>query len=261
VDFGILLLILFILAPLLEKLFKAGRPPQEPPEQQQRPPGQRLPREQRGPMAGPRAEAEEESAAGVLPDDLWAILTGERQAPPAGPPAERRPDRPPVETRPRPPVEVRPRPAPRAERPPARPQGRREGTEPIRQRERDPVALRRSQEAARERRLPSVDLRKTAGDAPLRRERSSGPPPSAADDLVRRQHVHEAPAVVSLEAPIEDSDARYARFQKRLAGMSAPATINRTPDQHSTFFASDEDLRRGIIMAEILGKPKGLQQP
>jgi hypothetical protein len=265
VDFGILLLILFILAPLLEKLLKAGRPPQAPPEEQQGPPGQRLPREQRRPM--PRAETEEESAAGVLPDDLWEILTGERQAPPAEPPPQQRAERPPVErqprppveTRPRPPVEVRPRPAPRAERPPAPLRGRHEGRQPVRERERDPVALRRSQEAERERRLPPVGLRKTAGDAPLRRERSGGPPPSAADDLVRRQHVHEAPAVVSLEAPIEDSDARYARFQKRLAGMSAPATINRTPDQHSTFFASDEDLRRGIIMAEILGKPKGLQ--
>jgi hypothetical protein len=88
VDFGILLLILFILAPLLEKLLKAGRPKEPPVEQG---PGQQLPQQRQRALPGDQgAPADDEAAAGVLPDDLWEILTGERRPSAAAAAAARR---------------------------------------------------------------------------------------------------------------------------------------------------------------------------
>jgi hypothetical protein len=248
VDFGILLLILFILAPLLEKLLKAGRPKEPPVEQdpgQQA--GQRLPQQRQQSLPGDervRAEsANDEPAAGVLPDDLWEILTGERR--PQQPP---RPA-PPAEPRPAPPPERRPPPVREREtvgrQVPDRSAGRPARTEPV----------------VRERRLPSVEMgrQRPAPGGMVRRERSSGPPPSDADRLVRKVRVHEAPAIVSLETPIEEGEIRRAKFQKRLAGMSVPARVTSGADPKVMLFGSNDDLRRAIIVSEVLGTPKSLQ--
>jgi hypothetical protein len=254
VDFGILLLILFILAPLLEKLLKAGRP-KEPPEEQQQP----RPRMQQRSLPGEertRAGADDETAAGVLPDDLWEILTGERRPP-------REPDVPRPEPRPEPVARPEPRPAPRAERP-----------TPARERELERVRVgrqvpdraaagrpARAEPPSRERRLPSVEMgrQRPAPGGMVRRERSSGPPPSDADRLVRKVPVHEAPAIVSLESPIESGEIRRARFQKRLAQMSDPALVTSGADPKVMLFGSRAELRRAIVAAEVLGRPRGLE--
>jgi uncharacterized protein YqfA (UPF0365 family) len=130
------------------------------------------------------AGADDEAAAGVLPDDLWEILTG---------------------------------------------------------------------------RLPPVDIRRRGSSAGTARPRSAGPPPSAADALVRRVKVHRPPAVVSMETAIEDPELRRARFQERLAEMSAPALGGGPRGAHEYAFSSPDQLRRAIIMAEILGRPRGLE--
>jgi hypothetical protein len=247
VDFGILLLILFILAPLLEKLLKAGRPKEPPvgqdPQQQA---GQRLPQQRQSLPGDERMSvetADDEPAAGVLPDDLWEILTGERRPKPPPRPAT------PAEPRPAPPAERRPPPVrerePVGRQLPERSAGRPARTEPV----------------VRDRRLPRVEMggQRPAPGGMVRRERSSGPPPSDADRLVRKVRVHEAPAIVSLEAPIEEGEIRRARFQKRLAGMSAPARVTSGADPKVMLFGSNEDLRRAIIVSEVLGKPRGLE--
>jgi hypothetical protein len=244
VDFGLLLLILFILAPLLEKLLKAGRPKEPPVEQG---PGQQLPQQRQRSLPGdegaPAGAANDEPAAGVLPDDLWEILTGERRPKPPPRPAT------PAEARPAPQAERRPPPVrerePVGRQVPERSAGRPARTEPV----------------VRERRLPRVEMggQRPAPGGMVRRERSSGPPPSDADRLVRKVRVREAPAIVSLEAPIEEGEVRRARFQKRLAGMSAPARVTSGADPKVMLFGSNEDLRRAIIVSEVLGKPRGLE--
>jgi hypothetical protein len=245
-DFGILILIIFILAPLLDKLLKAGRPPQElPPGQRQRmpPPGQR--RQAPGPRPARQAPTgaadPDESAAGVLPDDLWEILTGERRAPP-----QQLPQRTEWEE-----IEAREAPAPmEAPREPRHVPAPRPVPDRMAQARPAPV---------RERRLPPVDIRRRSAQAGAARPRSSGPPPSAADDLVRRVRVHRPPDVVSMETAIEDPELRRARFQERLAEMSEPARGGGPRGAHEYAFRSAGDLRRAIIMAEILGRPKGLE--
>lgn len=233
-DFGILILIIFILAPLLEKLLKAGKP-QEPPPGQQRGP---LPQQRGQPRAQTRTAEGDESAATVLPDDLWEILTGERRQPRQEPDA----------------------PQPPARLPEAAPPGREEPLRrlPGRPQQRPATAG----PAGRERGLPPVELRRTRPSPeslPQRRAPSSGPPPSAADRLVRRAPSREAPAIVSSEVPIEDPELRRARFQERLAAMSTPELGGGPRGIHKHAFASEEELRRAIIVSEILGRPKGLE--
>jgi hypothetical protein len=82
-DFGILILIIFILAPLLEKLLM-------PPGQRRQAPGHRPARPA---PTGEQPIPDESAEAGVLPDDLWEIppkggLTGEPRR--HGPAARRR---------------------------------------------------------------------------------------------------------------------------------------------------------------------------
>jgi hypothetical protein len=244
-DFGILILIIFILAPLLDKLLKAGRPPQEPPpgQRQRMPPGQRrqAPGHRPARPAPTGAADPDESAAGVLPDDLWEILTGERRAPP-----QQQPQRTEWEE-----IEAREAPAPMEG-----PRKARELPAPRHVPDRTPVAR---PAPVRERRLPPVDIRRRGSSAGAARPRSAGPPPSAADDLVRRVKVHRPPEVVSLETAIEDPELRRARFQERLAEMSAPALGGGPRGAHEYAFRTAGDLRRAIIMAEILGRPKGLE--
>lgn len=237
-DFGILILIIFILAPLLDKLLKSGKP--QPPPQQGAPPGRQrppLPQERPQPRARPRAEADaDDSAATVLPDDLWEILTGERRVPREPPPSAEPP--------------WTPEPSRESRDVPAR-------TAPDRSQQ--PVT---TGTTARDRRLPPVELRRTRPPPPAtpqRRLPSGGPPKSAADALVRRVPKHEAPAIVSRDLPIEDPELRRARFQERLAAMSTPERGGGPRGIHEHAFASEQELRRAIIAAEILGPPKGLQ--
>ncbi|HET9438561.1 MAG TPA: hypothetical protein VFO52_00235 [Longimicrobiales bacterium] len=101
--FPIILFIIFFLAPLIEGLRKKNKN-QPPPTQrrtpprvpQQRLPQQQLPRPSRTEEVSSKPR-QEESAAAMVPDDLWEILTGQK--------------RPPVLTTPQPlPQEGKPRP-------------------------------------------------------------------------------------------------------------------------------------------------------
>ena len=71
--FELLLIAMFILLPLLEQVFKRGRKTGELPES-------KLPEEEERVDARPQ-EREPVSAADMVPDDLWAVLTGERREP------------------------------------------------------------------------------------------------------------------------------------------------------------------------------------
>jgi hypothetical protein len=288
VDPGLIIIILFLLAPLLERLLKVGRPPQEPPEgqlPQQRQPGQRMPG-QRLPgqtLPGPRppvpddedqpfrsvpaADAEaDRSAATMLPDDLWEILTGEKRAPAQPPLPQAPPQRAPAgranyEAAP---AEVGPAgdAARAAERRRLEAQSRERDR--LRRRERDPGAATTRERAptpSRERRLPPVSMRSRQGTQPQPTRRGpAGPPGSPADDYIREMPVHEVPVVVPFDAPPLDGEERHARFADRRSRMSAPATVERGPKSVDYSFKGPADVRRAFVMSEILGRPKGLEE-
>ncbi len=101
--FPILLFVIFVLGPIIEALKKKGQRP-EPPERtrtQPRPPQQQRLPQSRAPQPTSRTEEvssrprAEESAATMVPDDLWEILTGQKRPPvlttPPPAPPERKP--------------------------------------------------------------------------------------------------------------------------------------------------------------------------
>lgn len=235
-DPTILIIIVFILAPLIERLLKAGKqqPPQLPPRQQRRPqmppPQQQAPRDEAPPRVVIRRD--EEEAAAMLPDDLWEILTGERRSP-----------QPPVEPEPLEdeyeeaqslattsagewislPPEPEPAPAPTPDR--------------------TPVPARRPSawsDYQSQRSVPAPLER-----APIRAERG----------YVRPVPARDVPRVESLEQLDFDDEARHDRFHEKLEETRRPARVQ-TPKAWR--FTRDEDLRHAIIMAEVLGRPRGL---
>jgi hypothetical protein len=255
VDIGILLLIVFVLAPLLERLLAAGRP-KAPPEQG---PPQRRPRRGQAPqeiedqpfrsIPPADADADEESAAAMLPDDLWEILTGEkrqpsRPAPPPEPVAGVPPEAAPREVVVPRPLDRRPVAARSAERPrraePPAPAGGRPST------------------PTRARRLPEVGMRRDPADTRMRpaSPRRLDPPP---DDFVRKIPAREAPAIVVFDEATLDPERRRAEFKARRALLEEAPTFARRQRRDDLTLSTREDLRRAIIMAEILGPPRGLQ--
>lgn len=88
----IIFAVIFIVGPLLEQLRKKQQPPQ------QRPPTRVPPPRPQQPL--PRSTTEEvsakprESAAAMVPDDLWKVLTGEVRPAPAPPPKPTSKERP-----------------------------------------------------------------------------------------------------------------------------------------------------------------------
>lgn len=284
-DPGLLIIILFLLAPLLERLLKLGRPPQEPPEGQlprgprrpgQRLPGQRVPgeapqvpeQEERPFRSIPSADAEPEQAASMLPDDLWEILTGERRTPtPPAPrvPAEAAPaERTSEATAAHAPTSRSPGPAGEAARAADRQRREAESRERdrLRSRERSPGPARtreRPAAPARERRLPPVTMRSPREAQPAARRTPAAPPASSADAYVREIPVRESPVVVSYETEPLDGVERRARFEERRARLSAPATVQKRARSDEYTFHGPDDVRRAFVMSEILGKPKGLE--
>jgi hypothetical protein len=232
VDPAILLIIIFIVAPLIERLLKAGKP--NPPPQQRMPqrPRQRLPQEQQSEeweadeqeqAGGYRAESRGDPAAEMLPDDLWEILTGER----------------------RPPQRPGPRPGPDASQPREIDYSLEEG-----------------------RSLEGSSLEDEALlQAPQREASSSGEwstEPDAievvlpAEPYIRPNPLRPVPKVVSLEELSFDPDQRHDEFHDMLHTLGGPARVRR-PALSAYRFKTDEDLRRAIVMAEILGTPRGLE--
>jgi hypothetical protein len=261
VEIGILLLIVFVLAPLLEKLLQANRPqpPEQPPQQQRttrqrRPGGPQQPvpdeLEERPFRSIPSADADEDmqTAATMLPDDLWEILTGEKR--PQPPPRSEMPAEAEARAEPR---EMAPRPRTADRRPveTARPAERPRRAEPL------PVG-RRPATPPRERRLPEVGMRRDPADTRMRpaaARRLDAPP----DDFVREIPTRESAAIVPFEAPSLDPEERRAAFKARRAQYSEAATIELRGRRMDTEFRGTDNLRRAIIMAEILGKPRGLE--
>lgn len=281
-DPALLFIIIFILAPIIERLLKAGRqrPPGEDTPQERRPP-RRMP-EQRRPLPweeeprprGPMGTEEEEegvSAAEMLPDDLWEILTGEKRQRPAPEPPRTQP---PVET-PAPyrerEVEARrepadlPPPVPRTSRaePPAPPQpaGARRTRERVDLRERrlPPVEIRR--QPTPEERRPTVRMRRRPGQFPpqerIPAERRRHPVPTG--DEITAEAIADAPEIVSLEDLTIDADERHTRFHDRLARLEGPAVVQRRAmHELAVRFRDRGEIRRAFVMSEVLGPPRAM---
>ena len=228
--FFFFLIFIFFVLPVLERVLKGKKkPPPGTGPPGPRPPTRPAPQRRPLPMPEPRAEweqpepVEEESTADeLIPDDLWAILTGERRPSPSPPP------------RPAPPPQQRPAPAPR--RAPPAPLARTP----------EPTAARKVDEFDRvQRRTEAVRYRESEAelDALLRS---------------RRRIDEQAPVVVSLETEPLAEAPRHDRFHDRLDKLSAPPTGYRK----ATVLPSLRDpmeLRRAIVLKEVLGKPKGLR--
>lgn len=226
-DPAILLIIVFIVAPLIERLLKAGKQNQQQPPQQRLPqPRPRLPREELPeqweqeeagqPEPQPvrqRAETRDDAAAEMLPDDLWEILTGERR-----PPQRPSPQRPPEEAA--------------------------------------PIEEALSLEAESLEEAGSLEVQPSG-------RWTSTPPEQGAVTLspepyIRPNPLRPAPKVVSLEDLAFDPEQRHDEFHDRLDSLGGPARVKR-PAPSTYRFRNDEDLRRAIVTAEILGTPRGLE--
>jgi hypothetical protein len=276
-DFGLLLLILFILAPLLERLLGMGRgqqPPQGPggpqgPRPGQRTPGEPMPGQGQRRMPQPRDAEEEElpfrsvpaghrneedPAAGMLPDDLWEILTGEKRPPRQAPPQQGQEAAPqPVLQRQERPDPVRPVPPPVDRRPDLAQRNEARRAEEQRRRDQRDREGTRGRPAAppRERSLPPVEVRDRS---PRERERlrPAGPPPGPADRHVRPMPVRAQPVLVSYDADLTGDEVRPLRSPAR----DDAATV--APSPRVQLFGNVADLRKAIIAAEVLGRPRGL---
>jgi len=234
--FFLLIIVIFIVGPIIEKAMKGGRPPQGPPV----PPGQRPPprrvqqRFPQIPTPEPTDEAQgsPESAAEILPSDLWEMLTGQRPSSTQG---------------------MRTRPAPTAQTPaPARPAAER--LPPDRQ--------------GRLTRTPMRDRPRTASTAP--------PPAPLRDDLaeadalIRKRDREEAerrmlhrggPEIVSLETPIQSEPVRHKAFHKKLEQEAAPAVVDKPACAKLRMDRlANSELQRAVLLHEILGTPKGMEE-
>ena len=224
-DPALLLIIIFIVAPLIERLLKAGKGTQQPPEPR---PQQRIPPQQRVPQPRPQQQTlpqhrreesagrDDDAAADMLPDDLWEILTGERRTP-RGPAPTPRAE--PQDVDERYPVEAYPDEAPSLEE----------------------AALEQPSERGWLSRLPeepAVVLSPESYERPLPQR--------------------DVPRVVSLEELEFDTEKRHDSFHRRLETLTPVARVQR-PSPGVYRFTNDEDVRRAIVMSEILGPPKGLE--
>ena len=98
--FGIILFLIFVLAPIIEQIRKKQQK-QQPPTRQ---PPSRLPQSRTPELPQPRSHTEEvsgkerDAASVLIPDDLWQILTGEARPPVLTTPPQQIPRRKPIET-------------------------------------------------------------------------------------------------------------------------------------------------------------------
>lgn len=259
----VLIIILFVVAPLLERLFKAGKGdqklppgqrPGQPPGQWPAPPQRRMP-EQRPHSGEPRpgegpvgqgqtgARAEQETAAGMLPDDLWEILTGERRLPP--------PTRPPADEEYEPEFDDEIDDEILAEE---------LRQEELRSAQAESASWRRGEPAPWEEEPAQAAPRPPARPlpAPVKARQTPMGRPAERAPHVREMPVFEAPQIVSLEALSFDDELRHDQFHERLEGLAPAARVRRRPGLLAAEQFSNDDLRRAIIMAEVLGTPKGL---
>ena len=88
---------------------------------------------------------------------------------------------------------------------------------------------------------------------PVPAERS---PIRVEEGYVRPVPRHDVPRVVSLEELDIDDEERHDRFHEKLEATRRRAPV-RTPNAWRIH--NDADLRKAIVMAEVLGTPKGLE--
>jgi hypothetical protein len=230
--FFLLIIVIFIIGPIIEKAMKGGaaqRPQQGQPLPGQRPPPRRV--QQRFPQI-PAPEPVEgggahEDATDILPADLWEMLTGQRPSSTG-----------PMRTGPAPTPE---RPAP--ERPPPERVGRLTRTTDW------------EQSRAASATPPPEKLRDDRAEADaLIRERSRV-------EAERRALHRGPPEIVSLETPVASQRVRHEAFHKRLdakgggetAKVDKPAGARLRMDHLAM-----SELQRAVLLREILGKPKAL---
>lgn len=223
--FWVLIFVFFVLAPILERVLKGGVNTRRPPG---RVPGQRpmqrrpLPGQRVPPGPGMPTEGTGEGAAGdatdLIPADLWEILTGQRRIEPPPPPT--------------------PTPAPVATAPPP---------------------------SYRETLPPGAVAPKKGRMAGQLEERRPGPldEEAAATELLRRrdrewQAEHAPPAVVSMETEPLPEARRHAAYHDRLDHLSKPAEVQRGRGPIDLHLGGRSELRRAVLLQEVLGRPRGL---
>jgi len=218
--FWIFIFIFFILAPILERVLKGGVNAKRPPGQL---PGQRpVPRR---PLPGtrfpPGPTEDTAGEAGTQTADATDLIPSDLWAILTG---QRRVEPEPPRPQPPPP----PRPAPVA-------------TQPARRSYRPPAPL------------TQVDGL----------EAGSRDEEAAAADLLRRREQerrvqHAPPAIVSLESEPLPEAGRHRAFHDRLARLSTPAKVQRGRGPVDLHIKGRDELRRAILLREVLGPPKGL---
>lgn len=226
-DFFTLLIILFVVSRIVEAVRGQGtQPPKVPPGQRQgrpRPPGQ-LPRQPRPRVEEPGTATPGSSgadrAAGMIPDELWEILTGEKRQP-------------------------RPVPAPAPSAPPApEREPEEEGFDPWAE------GLARDEEVAERPRPPTVRDEDSEVDRLLARRRAE-----LADRAPERTS-----RVVSLFKEPPPPDIRHARFHRRIEALEEAPAQARPAAARRLGLERPGDLRRAFILAEVLGRPKALEE-
>lgn len=214
-----LIVILFIALPILQGVF--GKKQRE--EQRRRMEQRRREQGQASSSSGRQKQDRRpaESAADLVPDDLWELLTGERRQPARVPIPTREWDveveevavsEAPVATRPEPDWDAIPEPAP---------------YEPVSETQ---------EESGHPWRL------------------SDEPTPM----VPRRERSDNLPEAVSLEQPVPSDAVREREFHEELAHLPPPARGHRRR-RLPYGLGHDHEVRRAFILTEILGPPKGLR--
>ncbi|MEX2609656.1 MAG: hypothetical protein WEA24_06890 [Gemmatimonadota bacterium] len=229
--FPVLIIVLFIVLPLVEKALKGGKGKDTPP----RSPGSGAPAQRRVPGERKRPEVmsggvltegrreQPESAADMVPEDLWAVLTGEQRS-----------TRPPPRRAPAPPT---PREGPPVEAVAWKVESERDQVDALLQGRID-----EQRREVRER------------DERIRRSR-----------LARPEHLRPAPRVVSLETPLGDPDKRHERFHDKMDAITA-TEVGRAGTRRRSAGMLDElalgsqaELRRALVLQEVLGMPRSMR--
>lgn len=218
-DFFELLILLFILAPILEGIF--GKKARDKRRQAPpRPPGGP------GQQSGGQRQRQQAggSASDMVPDDLWELLTGQKR-----------------------PTATRPTPADEAE------SGFEAEARPLEEGGRPLESWDADLEPAMERKdYEPLDVRYDDGRL------STPPAPWETDREAAPLESTDLPEAYSLEQPIQPEPVRHAAFHARLEGLP-PAARTRRRLHPDLKLQTAADLRRAVILKEVLGTPKGLE--
>jgi len=81
-------------------------------------------------------------------------------------------------------------------------------------------------------------------------------------DYRRPEVVHEPPVIVSLETPLQSPTVRHTAYHRRVDALPPPASTSpeRTRSPLQKRLRSEVGAREGVILAEIYGPPRGLEE-